>query len=51
MNRYEQHTNLAPSGITTQAELAAEDSLFELLMDDLSPEDWDTPQLPSFISA
>lgn len=50
MNRYQQQANLAPSGIGTQAEHSAEDPLFELLMDDMSPEDWDTPQLPSFTS-
>jgi hypothetical protein len=51
MNRYEQQANFAPPGVPSQGEHSAEDSLYELLADDLSPEDWDTPQLPSFTSA
>jgi hypothetical protein len=51
MNRYEQQTNLAPTGVPSLGDHSAEDSLYELLADDLSPEDWDTPQLPSFTTA
>lgn len=51
MNRHEKHTNLAPSGAQSHGEHSAEDLLYELLADDLSPEDWDTPQLPSFTTA